>query len=163
VGKGGIAFNDRRETPMPIKIMNAKQFVSGLIFFAIGLAIMVEGRHYDIGTATQMGPGYFPMLLGGILTILGATAMVTGIRSTVAVPIGPWPVVPLFFVSLAVAAFALLINSWGLLAAVFALIALSCYGRLRRNPLEALVIFATLSGVTYGIFVYVLQLPIELI
>ncbi len=148
---------------MPIKIMNAKQFLSGLIFFAIGLAIVVEGRTYDLGTATQMGPGYFPMLLGGLLLILGAAAMVTGARSSVAVSIGRWPLVPLLFVSGAVLAFALLINAAGLLAAVFALIALSCYGRLRHHPIEALVIFVTLSGLTYGIFVYVLQLPIELI
>jgi hypothetical protein len=43
------------------------------------------------------------------------------------------------------------------------LIGLSCYARLRRNPVEAFVIFAALSCLTYGIFVYVLQLPIELI
>jgi hypothetical protein len=148
---------------MPVKIMNAKQFLSGLIFFVIGVGIVVQGRTYDMGTATQMGPGYFPMLLGGILVILGAVGMVTGTRAAASVAIGPWPVVPLVFVSLAIIAFALLIGTAGLLAAVFALIALSCYGRLRRNPVEALVIFATLSAVTYGIFVYVLQLPIELI
>jgi len=148
---------------MPLKISNAKQFSSGLIFGTIGLAIVLHARTYDLGTTTQMGPGYFPMLLGGILVILGALAMVSGLRSTVRVPIGPWPLVPMLFVSLAVVAFALLINSLGLLAAVFALIVLSCYGRLRRHPIEAFVIFAALSGLTYGIFIYVLQLPIELI
>ena len=69
-------------------IRNAKDFWAGLMFMAFGLAFvaiaygtpdflnellgtkLVPG--YQMGSAVRMGPAYFPVMLGGILAILGA-------------------------------------------------------------------------------------------
>jgi len=69
-------------------IRNAKDFWAGLMFMAFGLAFMVIARGtpdfinelfgtkvipgYQMGSAVRMGPAYFPVLLGGILAVLGA-------------------------------------------------------------------------------------------
>lgn len=46
-------------------------FYSGAIFTAIGLGAMITARNYPLGSLDRMGPGFFPMVLGGIITILG--------------------------------------------------------------------------------------------
>ena len=57
---------------MALQIRRPKDFYSGLIFIVVGLFALVIGRDYSLGTTTRMGPGYFPALLGWLLTILGA-------------------------------------------------------------------------------------------
>jgi Tripartite tricarboxylate transporter TctB family len=77
-----------------MKIKSEKDFYSGLMFFALGIAFAVgavgynvrggdKGEHgdyhpaiqwvYDLALGgSQMGPGYFPLMLGIILAVLGA-------------------------------------------------------------------------------------------
>jgi len=50
-----------------MKIRNQKDFYSGLLFVAIGAFFGIFARKYDIGTAKEIGPGYFPLILGIIL------------------------------------------------------------------------------------------------
>jgi len=42
---------------------------------AFGLAAVLIGRDYSFGTGVRMGPGYFPVVLGGLLTLLGVVAI----------------------------------------------------------------------------------------
>ena len=55
--------------------MNGKRAVTdilaGLIFVAFGLAFAITSLSYELGTPLRMGPGYFPLALGGILVLLG--------------------------------------------------------------------------------------------
>ncbi len=44
-------------------IRNPKDFAACAIFTAAGLAAVLLGRQYSIGTATRMGPAYFPTTL----------------------------------------------------------------------------------------------------
>ena len=46
--------------------------MAGGTFIALGLAFAVGGSAYDMGSALKMGPGYVPVVLGGILALLGA-------------------------------------------------------------------------------------------
>ncbi len=38
---------------------------------AFGLFFALYGSQYNMGTAARMGPGYFPIVLGWLLTVLG--------------------------------------------------------------------------------------------
>lgn len=58
-----------------IRIRNHRDFHSGLLFVAVGAAFAIGASGYDVGTAAQMGPGYFPRMLGIITAILGAVVM----------------------------------------------------------------------------------------
>ena len=55
-----------------MKIKSQKDFLSGLMFLAVGGIFAWGATSYPIGTGARMGPGYFPLLLGVLLAILGA-------------------------------------------------------------------------------------------
>ena len=46
--------------------------LAGGTFVALGLAFALGGRTYGIGSTQAMGPGFVPVVLGVILTVLGA-------------------------------------------------------------------------------------------
>lgn len=53
-------------------IKDQRDFWAGLMFMAFGgFFCLYSVYNYNIGTASRMGPGYFPMLLGGFLFFLG--------------------------------------------------------------------------------------------
>ena len=49
----------------------------GTLMMVIGLWAAYAGTTYDIGTLQRMGPGFFPVALGVILTLVGAGIAVT--------------------------------------------------------------------------------------
>ena len=58
-----------------MNIKSQKDFFSGLMFLVIGGAFALGATSYTIGTSARMGPGYFPMMLGVIMAILGAVVL----------------------------------------------------------------------------------------
>ena len=63
---------------------NTQDIGAGVIFIAIGLLFGVGALHLELGTALRMGPGYFPLILAGLLVALGLA--IVGIRAR---PLGP--------------------------------------------------------------------------
>ena len=55
-----------------MRIKNGKDFWAGVMFVGLGFAFMLGSLNYPIGSATRMGPGYFPAVLGGLLALIGA-------------------------------------------------------------------------------------------
>ena len=53
--------------------------VAGGIFVALGLAFAIGARSYELGTAFRMGPGYVPLVLGGLLALLGLAVIGNGV------------------------------------------------------------------------------------
>jgi hypothetical protein len=144
-----------------LRISDRKQFWSGLIFFSIGvIALWALPSH--IGTATAMGPGYFPMLLGLCLILFGTTSMVLGIRSAEQIPVRRPPLVALLSIIGGVLIFAGLITRVGLAVSLLCVVLASCYGRLVDHSVEVLIIYAVLLGMTWLIFIYAIELPITL-
>ena len=62
-------------------LKSQKDFFSGLLFMTVGGAFAYGATTYQVGTAARMGPGYFPLLLGVILALMGA---VIAVRSFIA-------------------------------------------------------------------------------
>ncbi len=54
-----------------MQLKNQKDFFSGLLFMALGVGFAWSASRYSLGRAAAMGPGYFPLLLGAVLTLLG--------------------------------------------------------------------------------------------
>ncbi len=70
---------------MNVCIRSPRDFFAGAVFLLFGLCAVPVGRDYPMGTAFHMGPGYFPIVLGALLLILGAgicikSLVVTGER-----------------------------------------------------------------------------------
>ena len=61
----------------PIVRQSNRDYYGGALMMAIGIGAMVQGRHYSIGTLSRMGPGYFPVALGAILTLVGLAIIAT--------------------------------------------------------------------------------------
>ena len=48
-----------------------KDILAGLIFVGFGARLRLRRAGYELGTAFRMGPGYFPLVLAGLLAFLG--------------------------------------------------------------------------------------------
>ena len=63
-----------------IAIRNQKNFASGLLYIAVGLAFAVGATNYRMGDAARMGPGYFPFALGLLLACIGVVVLAGSLR-----------------------------------------------------------------------------------
>ena len=62
-----------------MRIRSPKDFWAGLMFIGFGLfAAIWAYANYQMGTAVRMGPAYFPIVLGGMLAVLGALVLIEG-------------------------------------------------------------------------------------
>jgi len=65
-----------QEEESTVKIKNPKDFWAGVMFVGTGAFFLVWAvANYQMGTAVRMGPAYFPVLLGGLLVVLGAIVL----------------------------------------------------------------------------------------
>lgn len=140
-----------------------KDLLSGLLFAGLGFGAVIIARGYELGSATRMGPGYFPILLGGLVGFLGLIVCVRAlIRPDTSEPVGGWEIRPLTLILAGILAFAALIDSWGLIASLAALILVGRLAGREGGAIELIVILVTLTAVAVGIFVYALNMPLQL-
>lgn len=154
-----------------VLIKSQKDFFSGLMFSAVGIGFAVGATEYTVGQASRMGPGYFPLILGVILTILGAIiaikAMTTG--GPDGDKIGKWAWKPLCFVIAANLAFGALLGglpsigipSFGLILAIFALVIIASFAGDKPKMKEVIVLAAILATGSYLAFVKLLNLQFQ--
>lgn len=138
-----------------------KDTIGGLLFAVLGAATIVIAMGYPLGTPMRMGPGYFPLLIGGMIGILGLVLMVQGVlKATPEDRIGSIPLGPAFFIMAAIAAFGMLINSWGLVVAVSALTLVARLSRREGTLLELTVTLVVLNLIAVAVFIVGLNLPL---
>src|SRR5437764_15391207 len=58
-----------------MKIRAPKDFWSGVMFCGFAAVAIFAARGYSLGSAGRMGPGYFPLLLAGLLASLGGASI----------------------------------------------------------------------------------------
>jgi hypothetical protein len=145
-----------------VRINAPKDLLAGLIFTAFGALTFILAHDYDIGTAVDMGPGYFPAAMGLVLAVIGIAAILRGISRKTPDPITRHRIEPLVLVFAGVLAFSFLIEPAGLLVASAALIGIACFRRLLANPLEVLIFYVALTGFAALVFVrwFDMQLPL---
>lgn len=143
-------------------IRHPKDFWTGVIFICIGLAAVIIGRDYTMGTAGKMGPAYFPTILGGLLSLIGLAAMVRSFFRD-GEPIGKFAVKETILILTGVLLFGFLVRGAGLVAAVFAIIMFSAYAssKFKWGPAIALAVGSAVFAVV--VFVQLLGLPIAII
>ncbi len=142
-------------------IRHPQDFFAGLVFLGFGAGAIAIARHYPVGSAMRMGPGYFPAILGGLLILTGLALAIRAFRLR-GDPVGAWAFRPLLLVHGAVVAFALLVQPLGLVVATLALVALSRLGGWDARAAEVAVLFLCLAGLAVGLFVYGLGLPFRI-
>jgi hypothetical protein len=138
---------------MPLRISKPKDAIAGSLFLAIGGAAWLGSHDFQLGTATRMGPGYFPRCLGLLLMLLGAISLLRALGTGEAAPAEPHALTPLLLILSGVIGFTLLIDRAGLVAAIFVLIAFACARQLTRRPLEVLLMFVVLAAFSVAVFI----------
>jgi len=138
-------------------IKRPKDFWAGLMFIGFGLFTVAWSlTHYQMGTAVRMGPGYFPVMLGGLLAVLGAAVLAESIMLRPAEGATPLQL-PFNIVDLAVfiGVFAVLsaLAKWSGIANDFAMLAgaavVSVLAIVYRPEAKALVLISA-ACVAYG-------------
>ncbi|HZY20163.1 MAG TPA: tripartite tricarboxylate transporter TctB family protein [Ramlibacter sp.] len=62
-----------------MRIKSQKDFLAGVMFTVVGVGFAWGATNYSIGQGARMGPGYFPLMLGILLAILGLLVMFSGL------------------------------------------------------------------------------------
>jgi hypothetical protein len=145
--------------------VDPRDVIGGAALVLLGIGAMVIASSYPFGTARRMGPGYFPMVLGGILCALGAAVIVKGFMPRLwdqGVPRPP-SLRAIAWVSAGVIAFVLTGDRLGFIPATVLLIVISALAD-RGNSLRTVLLLAlAVATVGVGFFWYVLDIRFDLI
>lgn len=143
------------------ELRNNKDFLAGLLFFALGVLTIFFARNYPMGLAARMGPGYFPAVLGGILCVFGLVVMIRGLRSGARVQ-GTWGWRPLGLITLSIVIFGFTMEKLGLVPALILLFFVAALAGREFRFKEVLLLAVLMSAFAAAVFVYGLQLPYPL-
>jgi hypothetical protein len=144
-----------------MKIKNFKDFCAGLMFLLFGIAFTWGATRYSMGSAAKMGPGYFPIILGGLLIFLGGIIFIRSLVNRVGDGhVGQVVLKPGFLIFGSIAAFALLLKTAGLIVSIMAIILLSSLASRESRFRDSLISAILLCAASFVIFVYALNLQI---
>jgi putative tricarboxylic transport membrane protein len=147
---------------MKLTLANNKDVWAGLMLIAIGAAAIFVARSYPFGTALRMGPGFFPVVLGGLLIVFGLAVLAIGLRKGESMA-GSWSLRALIILPLSLILFGLLMEYAGFVPAMLVLIFGSATASTEFRFLEVLLFAAGLTALSVAVFVWALGLPYPLI
>ena len=151
-----------------MNIKSQKDFFSGLMFLVVGGGFALGATSYSVGTAARMGPGYFPLLLGVLLAILGAFVLFFSL--VVERPdddaVGSFAWKPIIYVLGANISFGIMLvglpsiglPSSGMIASIFVLTIIASKAGDKFVLREVLILASVLSLICYLAFILLLKL-----
>ena len=142
-------------------ILNNKDVWAGLLLIAIGAAAVLIARDYAFGTALRMGPGFFPIVLGGLLILFGVYMLAAGLRHGEQIA-GSWSLRALVILPLSLVLFGVLMERAGFVPAMLVLIFGSATASTEFRFVEVLLFSLFLTALCAAVFVYALGLPYPL-
>ena len=143
---------------MPSFIRHQKDFWIGALFLFFGLVAVIVARDYPMGTAGRMGPAYFPTMLGSLLILIGAIAVIRSFLHD-GEAVGKFYIKEIALVLTGVVLFGVLMRGAGLVPAIVVLLLLSAYASQKFRWREALLLSAGLTAFAILVFVKLLGLP----
>lgn len=147
-----------------MKVANVKDLKSGAVFAGFGILGVVLSLDYDMGTLSNMGPGYFPLLVSGSLTVVGLFLCLRALIQRTGPCTGGKNIEYRVIIGVlgSVVLFALTLRLLGLLLSSFILVSISGAANKRWRPLESIVVAIVLSFLVVTIFVLGLGMPLEI-
>ena len=149
-------------------IKSQQDFFSGLMFTLVGGGFAWGATNYTIGTGARMGPGYFPLLLGIFLAVLGAFITFYSLveHTEDGEPIGQFAWRPIGYILGANVVFGILLAGlpsfglppMGLIAAIYALVIIASKAGDTFKLKEVLILGTILSVGSYLAFIMLLKL-----
>lgn len=133
-------------------------FLAGVIFAAVGVASLVIGRGYRLGSLLSMGPGYFPRIVGVLLTAFGFIVAIVALRAD-SERLDAWHLRPIVLVTAAIVAFGFCLERYGLVIASMVLVLVACFADRGRKIPEAIGVAVLLTLIAWVVFVKGLEMP----
>ncbi len=154
-----------------MKIKSQKDFAAGLMFMVVGGAFAWGATNYTVGQAARMGPGYFPLMLGIVLAIIGAFVLFESmvVDTEDGEPIGSIAWKPLCFIIGANLAFGVLLGglpsigvpAMGLIVAIIALTFIASMAGSEFKVKEVAILSVVLCVLSYLAFIKLLSLQFQ--
>jgi putative tricarboxylic transport membrane protein len=156
-----LRFGPGTQANTTMRIRAQKDFWSGVMFLAFAAVAMIAASGYAMGSGGRMGPGYFPLLLGGVLALLGAILVA---RSLIidGEHRGRLNLAPLLVIAAGVVLFGLSIERLGLVISLVAATIVSALASRESRPVEVALLAAVLAAFSVSVFVYALRLPLPI-
>ena len=143
--------------------VNAKDLAAGAFFVLAGVGFcMNAAKNLTVGTAVAMGPGYFPIVLGLILGLLGLTIVIGAVGNETS-PIEGISWRGIFLIGLAPVVFGVSIDALGLVPALFLSTLVAALASRNMGWRNATVLSLGLTLFSVVIFIYGLGLPLQVI
>jgi hypothetical protein len=147
---------------MKLELRNNKDVWAGLFLTGMGAGAMIIARNYRFGSVVSMGPGFFPTVLGGILTAFGLCIMIVGLFRNEKIQSG-FSIRVLITLTIALILFGILIELAGFVPAMATLVFLSAAAGRQFKMIEALALTGALTLIMAIVFVWGLGLSYPLI
>ena len=141
-----------------LRIHGPKSFASGLFFIVLALIFGISASGLNLGTASRMGPGYFPLLAAIVLGLLGLIVAAEGLFRSDERPVGT-SLRGVLLVAGSVLAFAASVESLGLIIAVATTSFLLSLADRGFRLVPALCTSAVLAAFSWIVFTEGLSMP----
>ena len=151
-----------------MNIKSQKDFFSGLMFTAVGVAFAWGATKYSLGTGARMGPGYFPTMLGVLMAILGGVITFKSlvVETEDGDKVGSWAWKPLLFIIAANLLFGLMLGglpsikfpAFGLIVGIYVLTFVASLAGEEFKFKEVAVLATILAIMSYLAFIVLLKL-----
>ncbi len=149
---------------MQLRIKNPQDFWCGIFFIALGVLAIFSSRAYPMGSALQMGPGYFPTWLGGIMigfgVIIGGLSFRLQGDADQGSGLGDWAFRPWVVLTTTIAVYALLMDAgFGFVPSLMVLVIGCALAHKDVRWLETIVLSVFVTAAAVAIFSFGLGLP----
>lgn len=142
---------------------NLRDIAAGVLFLAVGLHFAIGSwLTLRMGSPLQMGPGYFPLVLGILLSALGVAIIMVALRSApVKFDAVSWRGVAL--VTAAIIFFAATIRGLGVAFGLGGAVLLASLSTEKNSFLQSLIISAVFTAASIVVFIWLLGIPLPVI
>jgi hypothetical protein len=145
-----------------MRVRLSTDFLTGLLFLALGGFVFLYGSRYAMGSTVRMGPGYFPRMVSSGLMLLGFVLVVRALlRGGEAIE--GLALRPLLLVLVGTLAFGLLIERAGFWLASILLVVVSRFSDRGFRVVEVAALALFLTALITVIFRYGLGLSLRLL
>ncbi|MDA8123776.1 MAG: tripartite tricarboxylate transporter TctB family protein [Deltaproteobacteria bacterium] len=131
------------------------------MFLGFGMLGIVLSFNYPMGSSRNMGPGYFPLLVSSILSVLGLVIVATSFKLD-GKGLGSFAFRPMILLGAGFALFGLAIGRVGFIPAFLALIVVCAAAGREFRWKEVVIMTALLVAGCWAIFLWGLKLPIPI-
>lgn len=143
---------------MTTRTFDKTDAIAGVLFIAFGMIFGVQAFSLDIGTTFKMGPGYFPLVLAGILTLLGIVIVMKALKKP-GEDLGSYAWRGMIFILPAPVFFGLTVRGLGFVPSIFFTTVIAALASLKMKLPAALLLAAAVTLFSTLVFSYALGLP----